>query len=67
MKDKNTFYDIISNSAKETIEIKLTHEVCKALKECFEALKEIQPVVIDFEEEKEFKWDMKCFYQLFFQ
>lgn len=55
MKDKNTFYDIISNSAKETIEIKLTHEVCKALKECFEALKEIQPVVIDFEEEKEFK------------
>ena len=31
MKDKNTFYDIISNSAKETIEIKLTPEQCEAL------------------------------------
>ena len=50
MKDKNTFYNIISNSAKEIIEIRLTPEQCKALEECFKALKEIQPVVIDFEE-----------------
>lgn len=52
--------------AKEIIEIKLTPEEYKALKECFEALKEIQPVVYEFKE-KEFKWKMKCFYQLFFQ
>ena len=47
-------YDIISNSAKEIIEIKLTSEECEVLEECIKALKEIQPVVIDFEE-KEFK------------
>ena len=39
-------------SAKETIEIKLTEQECKALKECFKDLKEIQPVVIDFEEKE---------------
>ena len=54
MKDKNTFYNIISNSAKEIIEIKLTPEQCKTLEECFKALKEIEPVVYEFKE-KEFK------------
>lgn len=54
MKDKKTFYNIISNSTKEIIEIRLTPEECKALGECFKALKEIKPVVYEFKE-KEFK------------
>lgn len=49
MKDKNTFHNIISNSTKETIEIKLTPEECKTLEQCFKDLKEIQPVVYEFE------------------
>lgn len=39
----------ISKLAERTIEIKLRDEEVKVIKECFEALKEIQPVVIDFE------------------
>lgn len=45
-------YDIISNFAKETIEIKLTSEECEALEDCIKALKEIQPVVYEFKEKK---------------
>lgn len=39
-----------NKNSKETIEIKLTPEEFKTLWECFKDLKEIQPVVIDFEE-----------------
>jgi hypothetical protein len=52
---KNTFYDMVLNSAKETIEIKLTTEGCKALGQCFKDLKEIQPVVYDSETKKEYR------------
>ena len=52
---KNTFYDMVLNSAKETIEIKLTPEECKALGQCFKDLKEIQPVVYDSETKKEYR------------
>lgn len=40
----------ISNLSERTIEIKLSDEEFKALEQCFKDLKEIQPVVIDFEE-----------------
>ena len=63
---KSTSDKDIFKIKERTIEIKLSDEECKALEECFKALKEIKPVVIDFEE-KELKWEMKCFYQLFFQ
>lgn len=36
--------------SERTIEIKLFEDEFKALWECFKDLKEIQPVVIDFEE-----------------
>lgn len=40
----------ISKLAERTIEIKLSDEEVKAIEECFKSLKEIQPVVIDFED-----------------
>lgn len=42
----------ISKLAERTIEIKLFDEEFKALEQCFKDLKEIQPVVIDFEEKE---------------
>ena len=35
---------------ERTIEIKLSDEEFKALEQCFKDLKEIQPVIYDFEE-----------------
>ena len=40
----------ISKLSERTIEIKLFEDEVKDIQECFKALKEIQPVVIDFEE-----------------
>ena len=40
----------ISKLAERTIEIKLSDEEFKAREQCFKDLKEIEPVVYDFEE-----------------
>lgn len=39
-----------SKLAERTIKIKLSDKEVKTIEECFKSLKEIQPVVIDFEE-----------------
>lgn len=49
---KSTNNKDISKLKEKTIEIKFFDEEVKAIKECFKALKEIQPVVIDFEEKE---------------
>ena len=41
--------ELISKLTERTIEIKLFEDEVKDIQECFKALKEIQPVVIDFE------------------
>ena len=47
---KSTSDKDIFKIKERTIEIKLSDEEFKALEKCFKALKEIQPVVYDFEE-----------------
>lgn len=42
--------ELISKLSERTSEIKLSDEEFKVLEQCFKDLKEIQPVVIDFEE-----------------
>lgn len=46
----STNYKQISKLAERIIEIKLSDEEVKTIEECFKSLKEIQPVVIDFED-----------------
>ena len=41
--------ELISKLTERTIEIKLSDEEFKALEQCFKDLKEIEPVVYDFE------------------
>ena len=47
---KSTSDKDIFKIKERTIEIKLFDKEFKALEQCFKDLKEIQPVVIDFEE-----------------
>ena len=49
---KSTSDKDIFKIKERTIEIKLFDEEFKALEQCFKDLKEIQPVVIDFEEKE---------------
>ena len=47
---KSTSDKDIFKIKERTIEIKLSDEEFKALEQCFKDLKEIQPVIYDFEE-----------------
>ena len=47
---KSTSDKDIFKIKERTIEIKLSYEEFKVLEQCFKDLKEIQPVVYDFEE-----------------